>query len=99
MITPGGRRSRKTSLEALDEVSFAGDRADGALHGKTGSGPVELGDMEGRFKGWYVGYLVREDRAPIVFALHAEASSFGGLRTFRREMAERLLSDVTAQIE
>ena len=55
--------------------------------------------MEGRFEGWYMGYLVREDRAPIVFALHAEASRFGGLRTFRREMAERLLSDVTAQIE
>jgi beta-lactamase class D len=46
-----------------------------------------------------VGYLVRQDRAPIVFALHAEAASYGGIRTFRREMAERLLSDVTAQID
>ena len=87
------------SFQALDDVSLSGDRPDGALHGKTGSGPVELGDMNGRFEGWYVGYLVREDRAPIVFALHAEASSFSGIRTFRREMAERLLSEVTAQIE
>jgi beta-lactamase class D len=89
----------ETSLEALNEVSFAGDRPDGALHGKTGSGPVDLSNMQGRFEGWYVGYLVQQDRAPIVFALHAEAPSYGGIRTFRREMAERLLSDVTGQID
>lgn len=89
----------ETSLHALDEVSLAGDRPDGALHGKTGAGPVELSDMNGRFEGWYVGYLVREDRAPIVFALHAEAASYAGIRTFRRDMAERLLSDVTAGID
>jgi beta-lactamase class D len=87
------------SLAALDEVSQAGQRPDGELHGKTGSGPVELGDMEGRFEGWYVGYLVREDREPLVFALHAEASSFNGIRTFRREMAENILFDLTAQID
>lgn len=89
----------EASLAALDEVSLAGQREDGELHGKTGAGPVDLGDQNGRYEGWYVGYLVREDRAPIVFALHAEASSFSGIRTFRREMAERLLSEVTAQIE
>lgn len=88
----------ETSLAALDEVSLAGQRPDGELHGKTGAGPVDLSDQDGRYEGWYVGYLVREDRKPVVFALHAEASSFNGIRTFRREMAEELLSDVTAQI-
>lgn len=87
------------TLAALDEVSLAGQRPDGELHGKTGSGPVVLNDFDGRFEGWYVGYLVRDARQPIVFALHAEAASYGGIQTFRREMAERLLSDVTAQID
>lgn len=89
----------EASLDALREVSLAGERPDGVLHGKTGAGPVELGNFEGRFEGWYVGYLDREARAPIVFALHAEASSFNGIRTFRREMAEALLTDVTDRIE
>ncbi|WP_440959661.1 penicillin-binding transpeptidase domain-containing protein [Oceanicaulis sp. LC35] len=84
------------SLAALNEVSLAGQRPDGELHGKTGAGPVVLSDQDGRYEGWYVGYLVRETRAPIVFALHAEASSFNGIRTFRREMAEEILFDVTA---
>ncbi len=88
----------ETSLAALDEVSLAGQRPDGELHGKTGAGPVDLSDQDGRYEGWYVGYLVREDRKPVVFALHAEASSFNGIRTFRREMAEELVSVVTAQI-
>ena len=87
------------SLAALDEVSRAGQRPDGELHGKTGAGPVVLSDQDGRYEGWYVGYLVRDDRKPVVFALHAEASSFNGVRTFRREMAEALLFDVTAQID
>ena len=87
------------SLAALDEVSLAGQRPDGELHGKTGAGPVVLGDFDGRFEGWYVGYLVREARQPVVFALHAEAADYAGIQTFRREMAERLLTDVTAQID
>ena len=86
----------EASLAALDEVSLAGQRPDGELHGKTGAGPVVLTDQDGRYEGWYVGYLVREERAPIVFALHAEASSFDDVRLFRRQMAERLLTDVTS---
>ena len=87
------------SLAALDEVSLAGQRPDGELHGKTGSGPVDLDDMNGRFEGWYVGYLKREAREPIVFALYAEAASYSDIQTFRREMAELLLTDMTAQMD
>lgn len=87
------------SLSALDGVSLAGQRPDGELHGKTGAGPVVPGDFDGRFEGWYVGYLSRETQAPVVFALHAEAASYSGIQTFRRQMAERLLSDVTAHID
>lgn len=89
----------EASLAALEGVSLAGQRPDGELHGKTGAGPVVLGDFDGRFEGWYVGYLTREAQAPVVFALHAEAASYSGIQTFRRQMAERLLSDVTAQID
>ena len=84
------------TLQRLDEAARAGERADGVLYGKTGSGPVEPGDFDGRFEGWYVGYLRRSDRAPIVFALHVEASSFSELNTFRRSFAEALLSEITA---
>lgn len=89
----------EASLAALDEVSRAGQREDGELHGKTGAGPVDLDEPDGRYEGWYVGYLTRTGRAPVVFALHAEASSFSSLAPFRRAMAEQLLSDVTSRVE
>lgn len=82
------------SRALLAEVSFAGSREDGQLHGKTGSGPVNLGDFDGRFEGWYVGYLDRGGCAPIVFALHAEGASYGAIRTARRGLAERMLDDM-----
>lgn len=74
-----------SELHTLDGVS---------LHGKTGSGPIAPGDFDGAFEGWFVGLVLRRDAAPVAFALHATAPSFGELRTFRRAMAERLLGEM-----
>lgn len=82
------------TLAALDEAAFAAENDHGTLYGKTGAGPVELGNFDGRFEGWYVGYLRREDHAPTVFALHVEGASFTAINSFRRAFAERLVADI-----
>lgn len=85
------------TLDALDRAAFAATSELGRLYGKTGSGPVELGNFDGRFEGWYAGYLRRNGQAPIVFALHVEGSSFTAINTFRRAFAEQLLADIEAR--
>jgi beta-lactamase class D len=81
------------TLVSLDAASKAGQASGVSLHGKTGSGPDDPANIDGTFSGWYVGYLRREARAPVVFALHVAAPSFSALRDFRREFSVRLLED------
>lgn len=81
------------NVDALLTASRDGDGLQATLHGKTGTGPVEPGRLNGAFSGWYVGIVRRPDRAPVVFALHVSAPSFARLRTFRRAFAVRLLED------
>lgn len=82
------------TLAALDEAAFAAAGDSGTLYGKTGAGPVRLGDFDGRFEGWYAGYVRRADQAPIVFALHVEGASFTAINSFRRAFAEQLIADI-----
>jgi beta-lactamase class D len=79
------------SLAALHAASQSGDFKGMSLHGKTGAGPNDPANLDGAFSGWYAGYLMRNQRAPIVFALFVEAPSFGALRDFRRAFSLRLL--------
>lgn len=82
-----------SSLEALAVASLAGEAEELSLHGKTGAGPVESGNFDGAFEGWYVGFLMRPDRKPVVFALHARAGEYQALRSFRKDFAVRLLKE------
>ena len=82
-----------SSIEALMAASRAGEVDGFALHGKTGAGPVNPGKFSGAFEGWYVGFIRRPERKPVVFALHAKAPSFQSLRTFRKDFAVRLLKE------
>ena len=79
------------SLDALITASLTDQVGSYALHGKTGAGPVAAGNFPGRFEGWYVGFVLRDDAAPIVFALHTEGPDFRSIRAFRQEFATRLL--------
>lgn len=79
------------SISALDTASFAGKATGMTLHGKTGSGPDDLANLDGTFSGWYAGYLRRKDAAPVVFALHVSAPSFTALRDFRKAFSVRML--------
>jgi beta-lactamase class D len=83
----------KRSIEALDTASLSGKLEEVTLHGKTGSGPDDWADLDGKFSGWYVGYLRRGDLEPVVFALHVSADSYSALRDFRKEFSVRLLED------
>jgi len=79
------------SLAALERASEAGKAGGVTLHGKSGTGPDDLNNVDGRFSGWYVGYLRRGDKEPVVFALHVSAPSFSALREFRKAFAVKLL--------
>ncbi len=80
-------------IDALMAASFASETDGFALHGKTGAGPVDPGKFSGAFEGWYVGFIRRAGRKPVVFALYTKAPSFKSLRTFRKDFAVRLLKE------
>jgi beta-lactamase class D len=80
------------NIELLAQVSAVKPLSDGlVLHGKTGSGPVKANDFDGPFEGWFVGWLERPNARPVVFAAWAQAPSYGLLKDFRQEVAERML--------
>lgn len=79
------------SLSALDAASIGGKAPGLTLHGKTGTGPDDSANLNGAFSGWYVGYLRRDNAAPVVFAVHVAAPSFGALRDFRKAFSVRML--------
>jgi beta-lactamase class D len=83
------------SRAVLEEVALAGEVGGLRLYGKTGSGPVRPGELDGRFEGWYVGY-VRDAQGPwtTAFALWSEGPSFASLRSFRRDFALQLLGEL-----
>jgi beta-lactamase class D len=90
----GTSRHSVQLLERLAQQDSAGPRR---LYGKTGSGPLRRGDFDGPFGGWFVGYVRGANaQAPVVFALYAEGESFSSLRSFRRQMAMRLLTQIQA---
>ena len=59
------------------------------LSGKTGSGPI----AEGRFLGWFVGYLETEDNA-YVFATQIEGPTFASIRDERLRITKNSLTDL-----
>lgn len=84
------------SIELLSRVSVARAFGDLVLHGKTGAGPVKPGRFEGPFEGWYVGWLERPGRKPVVFATYVEAPSFASLKDFRQQASEVMLQRMGA---
>jgi beta-lactamase class D len=79
------------TYDALDIASLQGEAPGVSLHGKTGTGPDDPDDLAGSFTGWYAGYLQRDGRAPVVFALYMAAPSFARLRDFRKAFSLTLL--------
>ncbi|HEX6626087.1 MAG TPA: penicillin-binding transpeptidase domain-containing protein [Pyrinomonadaceae bacterium] len=59
------------------------------LSGKTGSGPF----AEGRFLGWFVGYLETKDNA-YVFATQIEGPTFASIRDERLRITKSILTDL-----
>jgi len=82
---------RPATVAALAEVSLLEERDGHRLHGKTGSGPTEDGDMDGPFAGWLVGWVERPDAAPVAYALYVSGPSFESIAAFRGEMARSFL--------
>lgn len=80
------------TLKALDQVAFLKSLSPTAkLYGKTGSGPVVLNQFDGAFEGWLVGYVKREGKKPLVYALYAKGKTYQEIAKFRQQMSERIL--------
>ena len=79
------------SRAALEVVSLIDSRPGADLFGKTGSGPLLAGKFEGPFEGWLVGYLRRQGRQPIVYALGPDYAS---IKQFRQQISEALLQEM-----
>jgi beta-lactamase class D len=83
----------KAHLDTLAEISVLEQTGSLALHGKSGSGPVSRGDFSGPFEGWFAGWLSNEGVPSVAFAHHAVGPDFASIRSYRRDFAERLLSE------
>lgn len=84
------------NVAALAEASLLEERDGFRLHGKTGSGPTEAGNMDGPFAGWLVGWVERPGAAPVAYALYVRGPSFESIAAFRGEMARSFLRRIGA---
>lgn len=84
------------SVAALAEASLLAERGGFRLHGKTGSGPTEAGNMDGPFAGWLVGWVERPDAAPVAYAIYVSGPSFESIAAFRGAMARSFLQRIGA---
>lgn len=75
----------------LREVSLIKTGAGYSLLGKTGSGPLKPGDIDGPFEGWFVGWIERFETPTVAFALYVLGPSYSAIRKARLEMALSLL--------
>jgi beta-lactamase class D len=87
---------RPEHVVALAEASLLEERDGHRLHGKTGSGPTEDGNMDGPFAGWLVGWVERPDAARVAYALYVRGPSFDSIAAFRGEMARSFLHRIGA---
>lgn len=83
-------RSQDT-LAALFAATRDSEDKGRIIYGKTGSGPLEQGRSGAGFEGWYVGWVTRQDRAPVAFAHYVRARTYADLRVFRRDQSLILL--------
>jgi beta-lactamase class D len=95
-LVQGDLPLRPETVAALREVSLLEERDGHRLHGKTGSGPVAGGDMDGPFAGWLVGWVERPDAAPVAYALYVRGPRFEAIAAFRGEMARSFLRRIGA---
>lgn len=95
-LVQGDLPLRPETVAALREVSLLEERDGHRLHGKTGSGPVAGGDMDGPFAGWLAGWVERPAAAPVAYALYVRGPRFESIRAFRGEMARDFLGRIGA---
>lgn len=71
-------------LQALKDAAEQKTTKEYALYAKTGSGSMNPPAVSGPFQGWYVGWLERRQKKPVVFALYTQGPSFDAIRDYRR---------------
>ncbi len=95
-LVRGQLNVRQTSIDAIRSVSIL-RAADGyVLRGKTGSGPLIPGELDGAFEGWLVGWVERPDAGTVVFATYVKGRSFEEIGAFRHQISARFLRAVGA---
>lgn len=78
----------KRSISIVKEITTLEETPRYTLHGKTGGGPL----AEGRFLGWFVGYLETKDDT-YFFATEIEGPTYLSISDERIAVTRRILSD------
>jgi beta-lactamase class D len=79
----------KRSIEIVKDILTLEKAADYKLSGKTGGGPL----AEGKYFGWFVGYLEAKDDV-YFFAINLEGDSFAAIRGRRVDLTKQILTDL-----
>ena len=79
----------KRSLSILKEIMTLEEAPGYRLSGKTGGGPL----AEGRFLGWFVGYLETRDNV-YFFATQVEGPTYQSIRDERIRITKDILADL-----
>lgn len=79
----------KRSIKIVKEITTLEASPAYTLHGKTGGGPL----AEGRFLGWFVGYLETKDDT-YFFATQIEGPTYASVRDDRIAVTKRILADL-----
>ncbi|MXQ12838.1 class D beta-lactamase [Microvirga makkahensis] len=87
---------RTDTLTAFKKVAELQNEGGYKLYGKTGSGPVQAGNLDGAFQGWLVGLVERPQKKPVFYALYARGPGYSSILKFRRDFAETLLKEIGA---
>jgi beta-lactamase class D len=79
----------KRSTEIVKDILVLEKTADYKLSAKTGGGPI----AEGKYIGWFVGYVETKGNA-YFFACNIEGSSYAGIRDKRIDVTKRILAEL-----
>ena len=91
-VATTGCGASPSTIRMLESVALSSAIGNGRLYAKTGSGPLQPGQFDGPFEGWYVGYVRASDSTPAAaFALYVRAAHYAHLQSLRQDASIHLL--------
>lgn len=84
------------AVDALRGASLMKEHGGYKLYGKTGAGPAEVGNFDGPFGGWLVGWVERPHAKPFYYAFYMQGADFRSVWRSRTPGTVELLKESSA---